>query len=51
MRQQDGLLADESCRLTDWDPIEGTVTFTLFAMPRDYVEGMTVTFLAETCFR
>lgn len=48
LRQQDSLLADESCRLTDWDPIAGTVTFTLFAMPRNYVEGMTVVFFAES---
>ena len=47
LKAQNSLVADYGAELTGVDPAANTATFLLYAVPKTYVEGMTVEFLAE----
>ena len=47
LKAQNSLLADYGAELAGVDPAANTATFLLYAVPKTYVEGMTVEFLAE----
>ena len=47
LKQQNSLVADSGTSLELYDLKANTVTFSVYAVPKTYVEGMTVEFLAE----
>lgn len=47
LKAQNSLLADYGAELAAVDPAANTATFSLYAVPKTYVEGMSVEFLAE----
>lgn len=47
LKSQNSLLADYGTELAAVTPAANTATFTVYAVPKTYVEGMTVEFLAE----
>ncbi len=46
--EQDSLLAAGNCCVSDWNPTEGVVTFTISVVPRRYSKDMKVRFRAES---
>lgn len=48
LKSQNELTADYGTELTAWDLARNTVTFTARVVPKTYVEGMEVVFLADT---
>lgn len=47
LKAQNSLTADYGCEQTALDPAANTVSFRAWAVPKTYVEGMTVEFIAE----
>ena len=47
LKAQNALTADYSCEFKSWDLAANTVTFTVRVVPKTYVEGMEVLFLAD----
>lgn len=47
LKAQNALTADYGTALTAVDPAANTATFSVYAVPKTYVEGMTVEFIAE----
>ena len=48
LKSQNDLTADYGTEMTAWDLSRNTVTFSLRAVPKTYVEGMEVVFLADS---
>lgn len=48
LRQQNSLVTDSGTQLELYDLKANTVTFSVYAVPKTWVEGMTVEFLAES---
>lgn len=47
LKQQNALTADYGTKLVSADLVKNAVTFSVYAVPKTYVEGMTMEFLAE----
>ena len=47
LKAQNSLVADYGVELLSTDPTHNTATFSIYAVPKTYVEGMTVEFIAE----
>lgn len=48
LKSQNDLTADYGTEMTGWDLSQNTVTFSLRVVPKTYVEGMEVVFLADS---
>lgn len=47
LKAQNSLVADYGVELLSTDPTHNTATFSIYAVPKTYVDGMTVEFIAE----